>query len=112
MIYGPVCENGVWRIRHNAEIDFVILRYVKSLRLVWLRHEERMEDIRTPKTLLHDNSIGIKRKGKPRRRWQQDVEQDMRELRIRSWRKLAQQWEEWKMGGKETKAEKSSRAEE
>mgnify|MGYP003623478080 CR=1 FL=1 len=54
-IYGIVCENGVWRLRHIADIDRIIrgkdiIKSVKSLRLGWVGHVERMEDSRIPKT--------------------------------------------------------------
>jgi hypothetical protein len=47
-IYGSVCEDGVWRIRSNSEINSLlqgedIVRHAKTLRLSWLGHVERME---------------------------------------------------------------------
>jgi hypothetical protein len=58
-IYGPVCEDGVWRVRSNSEINSLLqgedtVRHAKSPRLSWLGHVERMESGRTPKRLLND----------------------------------------------------------
>jgi hypothetical protein len=55
-IYSPVCQDGVWRVRSNSEINSLlrgedIVRHEKSLRLSWLGHVERMESERTPKCL-------------------------------------------------------------
>jgi hypothetical protein len=48
-IYGPVMENNIWRIKYNEEINALlkgedIVIFVKSQRLRWLGHIERMED--------------------------------------------------------------------
>ncbi|KAJ9586200.1 hypothetical protein L9F63_020158 [Diploptera punctata] len=44
-----------------------IVRYVKSLRLGWSGHVERTEKNIIPKSLLHDNIIGVKRIGRLRK---------------------------------------------
>lgn len=110
-IYGPICESGLWRIRSNIEIDQIlkgedIVRFIKSLRISWLGHVERMGIDRTPKNLLHNNIIGVKRKGRPRKRWLQDVEQDLSRMGIRGWREKAQQRDDWRRIVRETKAHK------
>jgi hypothetical protein len=48
-IYGPVMEYNIWRIRHNEEINTLlkgedIVRFIKSQRIRWLGHVERMEE--------------------------------------------------------------------
>ncbi|PSN29951.1 hypothetical protein C0J52_23407, partial [Blattella germanica] len=50
-----------------------LVRFVESLRLRWLGHVERMETERTPKKLLTGEIIGVRRRGRPRTRWFQDV---------------------------------------
>jgi hypothetical protein len=42
-IYGPVCEDGVWRVRSNSKINSLlqgedIVQHGKSLSLSWLGH--------------------------------------------------------------------------
>jgi hypothetical protein len=39
-IYGPVCENGEWRIRTNTELydELDTVTEVKRMRLRWLGH--------------------------------------------------------------------------
>jgi hypothetical protein len=53
-IYGPMVEDNVWRIRYNEEKNTLlkgedIVRFVKSQRIRWLEHVERMEDNAMPK---------------------------------------------------------------
>jgi hypothetical protein len=82
-MYGPVCEDSAWRVRANSEINSLlqgedIVRQTKSLRLSWLGHVERMESERTPKCLLSSELFGVSRRGRPRKRWLQDVKDDLR----------------------------------
>jgi len=47
-IFGPIKEeNGLWRIKTNGELDELIkwkniIRFIKSQRLKWLGHVERL----------------------------------------------------------------------
>jgi hypothetical protein len=108
-IYGPVCEDGVWRVRSNSEIHSLlqgqdIVRHAKSLRLSWLGHVERMESERTPKCLLNGEHFGVRRRGRPRKRWLQDVKDDLRRRRIGKWKEKAQERNTWRLIVKEVKA--------
>ena len=52
-IYGPVKENDLWRIRRNDELEAIIkgkniVRFIKSQRIRWLGHIERMKDTAIP----------------------------------------------------------------
>jgi hypothetical protein len=82
-ICSPVCEYAVWRDRSNSEINSLlqgedIVRHAKSLRLSWLGHVESMESERTPKCLLNGELFGVRGRGSPRKRWLQDVKDDLR----------------------------------
>ena len=53
-IYGPVKENELWRIRRNDELEATIkkeniVRFIKSQRIRWIGHIERMQDTAIPK---------------------------------------------------------------
>uniref|UniRef100_A0A8D8LL21 Craniofacial development protein 2 n=3 Tax=Cacopsylla melanoneura TaxID=428564 RepID=A0A8D8LL21_9HEMI len=56
-IYGAVQENETWRIRYNDEINNIlhgedIVRFIKSQRLRWYGHVERMDETRMPRKVL------------------------------------------------------------
>jgi hypothetical protein len=57
----------------------------KTLRLKWLGHVKWMEDHREPNTALHIPGGG-RRRGKPRKRWLDDVEDDFRKTEVKRWR--------------------------
>jgi hypothetical protein len=83
-IYGPVCKDGVWRVRSNSEINCLlqgedIVRHAKSLR-------KCLESERNPKCLLNGELFGVHRRGRPRKRWLQDVKDDLRRMRIGKWK--------------------------
>jgi hypothetical protein len=56
-IFGPVCGRGCYRIRKNEEVyriykEMDLVTIIKTLRLKWLGHVNRMEDHREPKRAL------------------------------------------------------------
>jgi hypothetical protein len=79
------------RVRFDSEINSLlqvedIVRHAKSLWLSWLGHVECMESERTLKCLLNDELFGVYRRGRPRKTWFQDVEDNLRRMRIGKWR--------------------------
>jgi len=49
-----------------------------------------------PRRILEWNSMGRRIRGRPRKRWIEDVEEDMQTMGIRGWRKLSKERTEWK----------------
>jgi hypothetical protein len=81
-IYSPVRQNGVSRVSSNSEINGLlqredIVRHAKSLRHSLLGHVECMESERTLKCLLNSELFGVRRRGRPRKSWFQDVKDDL-----------------------------------
>jgi hypothetical protein len=53
-IYGPIIEGDSWKIRTNKEIKDIlkgadIVKLIKSSRIKWYGHIERMKNRRMPK---------------------------------------------------------------
>ena len=95
-IYGPVFDDtaDIWRLRTNAELyplyrDVHVVQFIKARRIEWFGHVIRMPDGRTPSKFLHGNIIGKRRVGRPRKRWIQDVEENLQTLGVTGWRQKA-----------------------
>jgi len=63
----------------------------------------RMEDMRTPKTILEWKPIGMRITGRPRKRWIVDIEGDVPIMGIRRWRNQCKERAEWKRITEEAK---------
>jgi len=79
------------KLMENADI----VRFVKS-RIAWLGQVMQMDDKRTPKRMLEWKPIGTRIRGRPRKRWIKDIEEDMQIMGIRRWRKRCEEKVEWK----------------
>jgi hypothetical protein len=72
-IYGPTCENGMWRIKYSDELnglykDLDIVRVIKVATLRWLGHLVRMEKNSPCQKITFSQPQGSRRKGKPKLR--------------------------------------------
>ena len=56
----------------------------------------RMDDKRTPKRILVWKPMDTRIRGRPRKRWIVDIEEDMQIMGIRRWRKQCKERAEWK----------------
>ena len=54
----------------------------------WLGHLERMEEDRMPKKMFTQELEGTRKRGRPRKRWKEEVERDIQVLGVRRWREL------------------------
>ena len=85
----------------NYELNYLIkntdiVRVVKSKRMAWLGHVMRMEGKRVPKRVLEWKPTGRRNRGRPRKRWIEDIEEDVEIMEIRGRRKLCKERAEWK----------------
>jgi hypothetical protein len=107
-IYGPVYDNEIWRIRTNKEMmalyqELDIVAEIKKVRLRWLGHVERMSDDTVIKKLYMNKPEGRSSIGRPKMRWLDDVEEDLRMMRISGWRGKARRRDESKSVLREVK---------
>jgi hypothetical protein len=81
LIFGAIQdENGIWRSRKNQELNELIrnaeiVRFIKGRRMNWIGHVMRMEGWRIPRRILEWKPIGRRIRGRPRKRWIEDVEE-------------------------------------
>jgi hypothetical protein len=65
-----------------------IVKWIQGQRISWLGHLERMAENRMPKMIFSQELEGPRRRGKPRKRWKEEVERDLHVLGVRRWREL------------------------
>jgi hypothetical protein len=66
-------------------------------------HVERMSEYRIIKKLYMSKPEGRRSVGRPKMRWLDDVEEDLRKMRIGGWRGKARRRDEWKYVLREVK---------
>ncbi|KAJ4446782.1 hypothetical protein ANN_13480 [Periplaneta americana] len=93
-------ENGKL---HNAELHALytspdIIRNIKSRRLRWAEHVARMGESRNVYRVLVGRPEGKRPLGRPRRRWEDNIKMDLREVGYdgRDWINLAQDRDQWR----------------
>jgi hypothetical protein len=72
-----------------------IVTVIKIRKLEWLGHVIRMNEIRSVKKILGGKLEGRRGRGRLRLRWTNDVEEDLRKLGVKRWRRKALDREEW-----------------
>ena len=99
-IFGPKLNNGMWCIRTNEELnelykDVNIVVDIKVRRLEWLGHVMRMTNDRVPKIVLNAKLDGKRKVGRPKLRWYDDVQNDIRKMGLKGWWEKAKNRSEW-----------------
>ncbi|KAJ4435504.1 hypothetical protein ANN_18120, partial [Periplaneta americana] len=94
---------GEWRKLHNAELHALysspdIIRNIKYRRLRWAGHVARMGESRNAYRVLVGRPEGKRPLGRPRRRWEDNIKMDLREVGYddRDWINLAQDRDRWR----------------
>ncbi|KAJ4443845.1 hypothetical protein ANN_05632 [Periplaneta americana] len=94
---------GEWRKLHNTEVHTLysspdIIRNIKSRRLRWAGHVARMGESRNAYRVLVGRLEGKRPLGRPRRRWEDNIKMDLREVGYddRDWINLPQDRDRWR----------------
>ena len=103
-VFGPKREEvtGEWRKLDNEELRDLyslpnIVRVVKSRRMRWVGHVARMGEGRGVHRVLVGKPEGKRPLGRPRRRWEDNIKMDLREVgRGGDWMELAQDRDRWR----------------
>ena len=67
-----------------------IVRFVKAQRIKWLGHIQRMDRARPTGKLLDWRPVGTRQLGRPRQRWQENVMEDLKKLKVKNWKETAE----------------------
>jgi hypothetical protein len=97
-IFGPKREeDGSWKKLHYDELHSLysspnIVRVIKARMMRWAGHVARMEEGRSVYRVLFGKPEGKSPLGRPRRRWEDNIKLDLREMSIdgENWIRLAQ----------------------
>jgi len=95
--------SGEWRIRKNDELETLfhkpsILETIKNKRLLWAGHAWRSQNPLI-RMVLEENPTGKRPLGRPRRRWEDGVRDDVKALGGGvDWRLQASDRENWRQG--------------
>jgi transposase len=73
-----------------------IVKWIKGQRISWLSHLERVEEDRMPKKIFTQELEGTRRRGRPRKRWKEEVERALQVLEGRRWRELVTDRKKWR----------------
>jgi len=91
LILGPIYDNEKenWRILTNKEMYARVekpttIETMRSNRLHWFGHVQRMEENGIPRRVLYMN-LGTRPRGRPRNRWQDGVREDGRIVGGEGW---------------------------
>jgi hypothetical protein len=104
-IFGPKWDEvtGQWRKMHNEELHNLylspdIIRQVKSRRMRWAEHVARMGEERKVYKVLVGKPEGKRPLERPRRRWEDGVRMDLREIGLGdvNWIRLSQDRDRWR----------------
>jgi hypothetical protein len=100
-IYGPISENGNWSIRYNEELDKIIqgeniVRFIKSHRIRWLGHVDRMEEKEMPKRMLYGRLYTTRKRGRPKNRWLDGVVADLKKMGVTGRKQRAKDRDGWR----------------
>jgi hypothetical protein len=104
-VFGPKSDEVTreWRKLHNEELNDLyslpnIVRVVKSRRIRWAGHVERMGERRGVHRVLVGKPEGKRPLGRPRRRWEDNIKRDLQEVGedCGNWMERAQDRDRWR----------------
>jgi len=101
-IFEPIKESkGIWRIKTNKELDELIkhrniINYVKAQRLIWFGHINRMPETSIVERIHKWKPFKGRPAGWPKSRWEDDVRNDLKKMKLMKRAEQAQDRLKWK----------------
>ena len=96
-----ICSEPLQVIKTNEELDKLIkhkniINYIKVQRLSWFGHVQRMPDTRTVKKIFKWKPPIKRSHGRPKYRWEDNIKQDICQMKIKNWIACVQDRRKWK----------------
>jgi hypothetical protein len=100
-VFGSANVDNIRRVRNDLDIDKLIegsdiVRYIQAQRIKWLGHIQRMAQTRQTWKLFNWKPMGTTPVGRPRQRWQEDIMEDLKKLKIENWKRTARDRRIWR----------------
>jgi hypothetical protein len=104
-IFGPKRDDvtGGWRKLHNEELNGLYsspstVRVIKARMMRWAGHVAHMGEVRGAYSILVGSPEGRRPLGRPRRRWEDNIKMDLREIGFgdMDWIHWAQDRDRWR----------------
>jgi len=73
-----------------------VISYIEAQRLSWFGHVQRMPDTRTFKKIFKWNPVTKRSQGRPKYRWEDNVKQDICQMKVKNWINCVQDRGKWK----------------
>jgi hypothetical protein len=99
-IFGPIQDTDQWR-RYNEELHQLyvepnIVKWIRSVRLRWARHIVCMRESDPARKSTFDLLLGERTVERPKRRWIEEVERELKGMGVKDWKRLALERDKWK----------------
>jgi len=100
-MFGPTKENLTWMIKNNEELDKLmkhgnVVNYIKAQRLSWFGHIQRMPETWAAKKIFKWNPLTARPRGRPKHRWEDNIIQDLGQMKIKNWLTCVRDGAKWK----------------
>ena len=73
-----------------------IVNYIKAQRLSWFGHIQRMPEARAAKKIFKWNPLTTRPRGRSKCRWEDNIIEDLVQMKIKNWLTCVQDREKWK----------------
>jgi hypothetical protein len=81
-----------------------IVKWIRSVRLRWAGHIVCMRESDPARKSTFDLLLGERMVGRPKRRWSEEAERELKGMGVKDWKSLAFEREKWKKIVEEAKA--------
>jgi hypothetical protein len=94
-IFGPIRDTDQWRRRYNEELYQL---YVEPNTVKWIRwagHIVRMRESDPDRKSTFDLLLGERTVGRPKRRWIEEVERELKGIDVKNWKRMTLERDKW-----------------